>query len=165
MLFRSPGERVFALLGGGGYAELAAAHAAHVMRIPPNLSFEQAACICETYLTAYMNVFLYARLADGETVLLVPELERENAERQSARADIVSYPEFPGVLPPFRALAARVGHRGGGGEIWRHRLSAQAGRCRRYSGRAVGHTRRQAQAAGKSHVGRPCALGAYPAGL
>jgi putative PIG3 family NAD(P)H quinone oxidoreductase len=65
-----PGERVFALLGGGGYAELAAAHAGHVMRIPPNLSFEQAACICETYLTAYMNVFLYARLADGETVLL-----------------------------------------------------------------------------------------------
>jgi NADPH2:quinone reductase len=66
----APGERVFALLGGGGYAELAVAHAGHVMRIPPNLSFEQAACICETYLTAYMNVFLYARLGDGETALL-----------------------------------------------------------------------------------------------
>ncbi|HJR70081.1 MAG TPA: NAD(P)H-quinone oxidoreductase [Gammaproteobacteria bacterium] len=64
------GERVFALLGGGGYAELAAAHAGHIMRIPANLSFEQAACICETYLTAYMNLFLYARLADRETVLL-----------------------------------------------------------------------------------------------
>jgi len=64
------GERVFALLGGGGYAELATAHAGHVMRIPANLSFEQAACICETYLTAYMNLFLYAHLADGETVLL-----------------------------------------------------------------------------------------------
>jgi NADPH:quinone reductase len=64
------GERVFALLGGGGYAELAVAHAGHVMRMPRNLSFEQAACICETYLTAYMNLFLYARLADGETVLL-----------------------------------------------------------------------------------------------
>jgi putative PIG3 family NAD(P)H quinone oxidoreductase len=64
------GERVFALLGGGGYAELAAAHAGHVMRIPPNLSFEQAACICETYITAYMNLFLGAKLADGETVLL-----------------------------------------------------------------------------------------------
>ena len=61
---------MFALLGGGGYAELAVAHAGHVMRIPPNLSFEQAACICETYLTAFMNLFLYARLADGETVLL-----------------------------------------------------------------------------------------------
>jgi NADPH2:quinone reductase len=64
------GERVFALLGGGGYAELAVAHAGLVMRIPESLSFEQAACICETYLTAYMNLFLYARLADGETVLL-----------------------------------------------------------------------------------------------
>lgn len=64
------GERVFALLGGGGYAEFASAHAGHVMRIPPNLSFEQAACICEAYLTAYMNLFLYAKLADGETVLL-----------------------------------------------------------------------------------------------
>lgn len=64
------GERVFALLGGGGYAELASAHAGHVMRMPPNLTFEQAACICETYLTAYMNLFLYAKLTDGETVLL-----------------------------------------------------------------------------------------------
>ncbi len=64
------GERVLALLGGGGYAELAAAHAGHVMRMPESLSFGQAACICETYLTAYMNLFLYARLADGETVLL-----------------------------------------------------------------------------------------------
>jgi putative PIG3 family NAD(P)H quinone oxidoreductase len=64
------GERVFALLGGGGYAELATAHAGHVMRIPSNMSFEQAACVCETYITAYMNLFLYARLADGETVLL-----------------------------------------------------------------------------------------------
>ncbi len=66
----TPGERVVALLGGGGYAELAVAHAGHVMRIPPTMSFEQAACICETYLTAFMNLFLYARLADGETVLL-----------------------------------------------------------------------------------------------
>jgi putative PIG3 family NAD(P)H quinone oxidoreductase len=64
------GERVFALLGGGGYAELASAHAGHTLRIPATLSFEQAACICETYLTAYMNLFLYARLVDGETVLL-----------------------------------------------------------------------------------------------
>lgn len=65
-----PGDRVFALLGGGGYAEYAVAHEGHAMHIPPSLSFEQAACICETYLTAYMNLFLYAKLADGETVLL-----------------------------------------------------------------------------------------------
>lgn len=66
----SPGERVFALLGGGGYAELALAHAGQVMRIPERLSFEEAACICETYITAYLNVLLLGRLADGEVVLL-----------------------------------------------------------------------------------------------
>jgi putative PIG3 family NAD(P)H quinone oxidoreductase len=64
------GERVFALLGGGGYAELAVAYAGHVLKMPPNLSFEQAACICETYVTAHMNLFGNAHLADGETVLL-----------------------------------------------------------------------------------------------
>jgi len=64
------GERVFALLGGGGYAELAVAHAGHVLRIPERLSFAEAACICETYITAYMNLFLNAALQDGETVLL-----------------------------------------------------------------------------------------------
>jgi putative PIG3 family NAD(P)H quinone oxidoreductase len=66
----SPGERVFALLGGGGYAEVAVAHAGHVLRIPEEMTIEQAACIPEVYLTAYMNVFGNARLADGETVLL-----------------------------------------------------------------------------------------------
>jgi putative PIG3 family NAD(P)H quinone oxidoreductase len=64
------GERVFALVGGGAYAELATAHAGHVLRIPAGLSFEQAACIAETYITAYMNLFRGARLMDGESVLL-----------------------------------------------------------------------------------------------
>lgn len=64
------GDRVFALLGGGGYAELAAAHATHVLPIPSGMTFEQAACIPETYITAYMNLFLNAALEDGETVLL-----------------------------------------------------------------------------------------------
>jgi putative PIG3 family NAD(P)H quinone oxidoreductase len=64
------GDRVVALLGGGGYAELAAAHAGHVMKIPATLSFEAAACIPETYITAYMNLFRNAALKDDETVLL-----------------------------------------------------------------------------------------------
>jgi NADPH:quinone reductase len=66
----SPGQRVAALLGGGGYAELAAAYAGHVLHIPDSLSFEQAACICETYITAYMNLFIGAGLEDGETALV-----------------------------------------------------------------------------------------------
>jgi NADPH:quinone reductase len=66
----SPGQRVAALLGGGGYAELAAAHASHVLHLPDAMSFEEAACICETYITAYLNLFIGAVLEDGETVLV-----------------------------------------------------------------------------------------------
>ena len=64
------GQRVAALLAGGGYAEIAAAHAGHVLPIPDSMTFEEAACICETYITAYLNVFVGAALKDGETVLL-----------------------------------------------------------------------------------------------
>jgi NADPH2:quinone reductase len=64
------GDRVMSLVGGGGYAEYAVAYAGHLIRIPEAMSFEQAACVCETYITAYLNVFLLGRLADGEAVLL-----------------------------------------------------------------------------------------------
>lgn len=66
----SPGERVLALVGGGGYAEFATAWAGHVMRLPETIGFAEGACICEAYITAYMNLFLGARLAPGESVLL-----------------------------------------------------------------------------------------------
>lgn len=49
--------------------------------------------------------------ADGTTVLLLPELEREHADAQRAAADLVSYPEFPGVVPPFAHLSAKVSAR------------------------------------------------------
>jgi putative PIG3 family NAD(P)H quinone oxidoreductase len=66
----SPGERVIALVGGGGYAQFATAWAGHVMRLPATMSFAEGACICEAYITAYMNLFIGARLAAGECVLL-----------------------------------------------------------------------------------------------
>lgn len=46
---------------------------------------------------------------DGRCVLLLPELEREHAQAQHAAAELVSYPEYPGVLPPFAALANALG--------------------------------------------------------
>jgi Xaa-Pro aminopeptidase len=52
-------------------------------------------------------------LSSDSVVLLVPELEREYAEHQRAAAELVSYPEFPGVRPPFTVLAAEVGAPGG----------------------------------------------------
>jgi NADPH2:quinone reductase len=66
----SIGDRVTSLVGGGGYAEYATAYADHLIRIPRQMSFEQAACVCETYITAYLNIFMLGRLKDGEAVLL-----------------------------------------------------------------------------------------------
>ncbi|MDE0280957.1 MAG: NAD(P)H-quinone oxidoreductase [Gammaproteobacteria bacterium] len=64
------GDRVMALIGGGGYAEFAVAHAGHLMTIPENMTFAQAACVCETYITAFLNLFRLGRLKDGESALL-----------------------------------------------------------------------------------------------
>jgi putative PIG3 family NAD(P)H quinone oxidoreductase len=66
----APGDRVCALLPGGGYAERVSIPAGLAMRIPGNLSFEEAAAIPEVFLTAYQNLFNVARLAPGETVLI-----------------------------------------------------------------------------------------------
>lgn len=48
--------------------------------------------------------------SDGHAVLLLPELEREYAESQSAHAELVSFAEYPGVVSPFAALADAVGN-------------------------------------------------------
>jgi NADPH2:quinone reductase len=64
------GDRVMSLVGGGGYAEYAVAHASHLMRIPGSMSFEEAACVNESYVTAFLNVFLIGGLKDGDTVLV-----------------------------------------------------------------------------------------------
>ena len=65
-----PGDRVFGLVGGGGYAEYAIAREDHCMPIPDALEFEQAACICETYITAYLNLFLLGEV-EGKTSALI----------------------------------------------------------------------------------------------
>lgn len=64
------GDRVISLVGGGGYAEYAVAYASHLMPIPQSVSFEEAACICESYITAFLNVFMIGGLEDGQTVIL-----------------------------------------------------------------------------------------------
>jgi len=65
-----PGDRVFALVGGGGYAEYTLAREDHSMPIPESLDFEQAACICETYITAYLNLFMLGELEGKQSVLI-----------------------------------------------------------------------------------------------
>lgn len=64
------GDRVMSLVGGGGYAEYAVAYANHLMKIPESMSFEEAACVCESYITAFLNVFMIGGLQDGQTAIL-----------------------------------------------------------------------------------------------
>ena len=64
------GDRVCALLGGGGYAQYAVCDARHALPIPEGMSFEQAAGLPETVFTVYANVFEHGSLKAGETLLL-----------------------------------------------------------------------------------------------
>ncbi|MFU8789845.1 MAG: NAD(P)H-quinone oxidoreductase [Methylobacter sp.] len=64
------GDRVCALVTGGGYAEYCLASAALCLPIPENLSFIQAAALPETFFTVWNNVFDRARLQPGETLLV-----------------------------------------------------------------------------------------------
>ncbi len=65
-----PGDRVFALLAGGGYAEKVVVAADVAMPIPPNLSFEQAAAVPEVFMTAYDNLINHGRLEAGGWALV-----------------------------------------------------------------------------------------------
>ena len=64
------GDRVCALLGGGGYAAYAVCDARHALPIPDGFSFEEAAGLPETVFTVYANVFEHGSLKAGETLLL-----------------------------------------------------------------------------------------------
>ncbi|MCC5065176.1 NAD(P)H-quinone oxidoreductase [Xanthomonas campestris] len=64
------GDRVCALLGGGGYAQYAAVDARHVLPVPDGMTLVQAAALPETIFTAYANLFEHGRLAAGEWLLL-----------------------------------------------------------------------------------------------
>ncbi|HKB79512.1 MAG TPA: NAD(P)H-quinone oxidoreductase [Thermoanaerobaculia bacterium] len=64
------GDRVMALLAGGGYAEEVVVDAGSAMHVPDVLSFEEAGAIPEVFLTAFLNVFELARARRGETLLV-----------------------------------------------------------------------------------------------
>jgi putative PIG3 family NAD(P)H quinone oxidoreductase len=64
------GDRAMALLAGGGYAEQVVVHAGSAMHVPDALSDEEAAAIPETFLTAFLNIFLLAVARRGETLLV-----------------------------------------------------------------------------------------------
>ncbi len=64
------GDKVCALLGGGGYAEYANVKYDMLMPIPSGCSFEEAAAIPEAFATAYLNLFHEGNLKAGETLLM-----------------------------------------------------------------------------------------------
>jgi putative PIG3 family NAD(P)H quinone oxidoreductase len=64
------GDRVFALLGGGGYADYAVVDHRHALQMPGALDFVQAASLPETVFTVYANVFEHGSLKAGETLMV-----------------------------------------------------------------------------------------------
>lgn len=67
---RQVGDRVCALLPGGGYAELVAVPHELLMPIPAEWGFDRAAAVPEAWLTAFVNLFREGGLQHGETVLI-----------------------------------------------------------------------------------------------
>ena len=64
------GDRVCALLPGGGYAEQVTVPAGMLLRLPADWSFAQGAAVPEVWYTAYINLFDEGALKAGETVLI-----------------------------------------------------------------------------------------------
>ena len=64
------GDRVFGLVGGGGYAEKAVIDYRMAMHIPSDWSFEEAAAVPEVFFTANENIFTLGQLIEGETILI-----------------------------------------------------------------------------------------------
>jgi putative PIG3 family NAD(P)H quinone oxidoreductase len=64
------GDRVFGLVGGGGYAEAVVSHERAVAKIPDGMSFEDAAAVPEAFITAHDAIVGQAGLRGGETLLV-----------------------------------------------------------------------------------------------
>lgn len=64
------GDKVCALLGGGGYAEYANVKYDMLMPVPKNCSMVEAAAIPEAFATAYLNLFIEGGIKEGDTLLM-----------------------------------------------------------------------------------------------
>lgn len=64
------GDRVCALLDGGGYAEYVCVPAGMLLHLPEHIGMSEAAAIPEVFYTAYLNLYLEAQLAPGESALV-----------------------------------------------------------------------------------------------
>ena len=82
------GDKLMALVVGGGYAEYCLAFASHALPVPASLSMIEAAAIPETFFTVWHNVFGRGKLAAGETLLarrLIGHRHHSYSARQGVR--------------------------------------------------------------------------------
>lgn len=64
------GDKVFALVAGGGYAQYCLAYESHALPVPASLSMVEAAAIPETFFTCWQNMFMRASVNSGDWVLV-----------------------------------------------------------------------------------------------
>lgn len=86
------GDRVCALLGGGGYAEYANVKYDMLMPVPKNCSMAEAAAMPEAFATAYLNLFIEGNIKNGDTLLM-----------NAGASGLASV-----IIPMARAFGARV---------------------------------------------------------
>ena len=86
------GDKVCALLGGGGYAEYVSVKYDMCMPVPNNCSMIEAAALPEAFATAYLNLFIEGKIKEGNTLLM--------HAGASGRASV--------IIPMAKAFGARV---------------------------------------------------------
>lgn len=107
------GDRVAALLDGGGYADLAIAPATQLLPVPDHLDLVDAAALPEAMCTAWSNLVMVGRLARGETVLVhggsggVGTIAIQLAAAMGAR--VAATAGGPERVARCRALGAEIG--------------------------------------------------------
>ena len=67
---RAVGDRVMAIVGGGGYAELVRVREGETIRVPAGMTFEEAAGVPEAFITAWDALALQGKIAEDEVVLV-----------------------------------------------------------------------------------------------
>lgn len=97
------GARVMALLSGGGNAEYAAVHEQHLLPIPSGMSWETAAAVPETWLTAYQLLFLVGGLKRASAAATAA------ADASGGREKVLIHAAGSGVGTAAVQLASRAG--------------------------------------------------------
>ena len=64
------GDKVCALLGGGGYAEMVCVHYDMLMPVPKGLTMQEASALPEAFATSYLNLYIEGNLKSGETAFI-----------------------------------------------------------------------------------------------